>query len=252
MGVPEEQRFTVSPAAEPFTPTRWTLVLRARGDSDTARQALGELCETYWSPVFRFLRVQGRSEDSARELTQDFFARILAGPGLGGADPSRGRFRSYLLGALKHYLADARDRALRDKRGAGREHLPIDAPASDPTSPSLRIEDPGAQPSDAVFDREWALTLMDRALKALQVQWDASGKGRQYERLKPWLVGGSEPLAQAEAARDLGLSEGAAKVAIHRLRKRFRELIRSELAEIVAHPGEVDAELRYLVEVLAR
>jgi len=242
----------MSTAPGQFIATRWTLVLRARGDSDAARKALGELCEAYWSPVFRFLRSEGRDEEIARELTQDFFARILAGTGLGGADPRRGRFRSYLLGALKHYLGDARDHALRQKRGAGREHIPIDSPAPDRTSATLEIPDPAGPPADTVFDREWALTLMDRTLKSLQTEFAAQDKQRQFDLLKDWLSGTDPTRSQANAARELGLSEGAIKVAVHRLRKRFRELIRAELAQTVDTEEDIDTELRYLVEVLAK
>jgi RNA polymerase sigma-70 factor (ECF subfamily) len=242
----------MSAAPGQFNPTRWTLVLRAQGDSDAARKALGELCEAYWTPVFRFPRSEGRHEEIARQLTQDFFARVLAGPGFGGADPSRGRFRSYLLGALKHYLADARDYALRQKRGAGQEHVPLDGPAPGETSATVEVPDPTGPPADTMFDREWALTLMDRALKSLQTEFAAQKKEQQFAHLKDWLSGASPTRSQAEAAHELGLSEGALKVAIHRMRKRFRELIRAELAQTVDTEESIDAELRYLVEVLAR
>src|SRR3954468_13823854 len=142
-----------------FAPTRWTLVLRARGESVEARGALSELCEAYYQPVFRFLRREGREEDAARELTQEFFARLLAGGGLGAADPRRGRFRSYLLGAVKHFLADQRDREQRQKRGGGVRPESLDA--STDTSPMLQIADMASAPDDTFFDREWALAAME-------------------------------------------------------------------------------------------
>src|SRR6185436_1085314 len=146
-----------------FAPTRWTLVLRARGDSSEGRAALGELCEAYWTPVFRFLRGEGRNEDSARDLTQEFFARLLARGGFDTVEPGRGRFRSFLLGAVKHFLSDVRDHERRLKRGGGQVIEPLAAGTD--TSPGLQIPDPSSAPSDTFFDRQWALVLMDRALR---------------------------------------------------------------------------------------
>lgn len=231
-----------------FAPTRWTLVLRARGESVEARGALCELCEAYYQPVFRFLRREGREEDAARELTQEFFARLLAGGGLGAADPRRGRFRSYLLGAVKHFLADQRDREHRQKRGGGATPEPLET--STDTSPGLDIADPGAWPPDAWFDREWALSVMDRALAALAAEFAKADKAAQFEALKPWLVGETPALSQADAATRLGMSEGAVKVGVHRLRRRFRELVKADIAQTVHRPEEVDAELRHLIEAL--
>ena len=242
-GESPEQRAT-------FAPTRWTLVLRARGESAEARGALSELCEAYYQPVFRFLRREGREEDAARELTQEFFARLLAGGGLGAADPRRGRFRSYLLGAVKHFLADQRDREQRQKRGSGVAPESLDAQTD--TQPALQVPDHASTPDDTLFDREWALAVMDRALQSLAAEFAGADKAEQFTVLKPWLVGDGALLPQAEAGARLGLSETAVKVAIHRLRKRFREVIRAEIAQTVDEGGDVDRELRYLVEVLTR
>lgn len=235
-------------SAANFAPTRWTLVLAARGDSEPARAALGELCGTYYQPVFRFLQREGRSEDAARELTQEFFARLLARDGLATADPARGRFRSFLLGALKHFLGDQRVRERAAKRGGGAVHEPLPEPTD--TSPGRELAAPGPASPEAWFDRQWALAIMDRALSTLAAEHAAEGKADQFERLKPWLVGAAA--AQADVAGQLGWSEGALKVAVHRLRKRFRELVRAEIAQTVPAFAEVDAELRYLVDVLAR
>jgi RNA polymerase sigma factor (sigma-70 family) len=244
---------SLAPLPDPrFAPTRWTVVLRARGDSPESRQALGELCEAYWSPVFRFLRSEGRDEDTARELTQEFFARLLNRGGLGQVEPERGRFRSYLLGAVKHFLSDARAREHRLKRGQGMAPESLDLATRGGTLPGLQVPDPNGLPPDTFFDRAWALALMDRALSALERELSGLGKAEQFETLKPWLVGETAGLSQVQAAAKLGLNEGAVKVAIHRLRKRFRELVRAELAQTVHQPGEVDEELRYLVEVLSR
>ena len=241
---------STAPNTSPFAPTRWTLVLRARGNTVEARGALSELCEAYYQPVFRFLRREGREEDAARELTQEFFARLLAGGGIGAADPQRGRFRSYLLGAVKHFLADQRDHEQRAKRGGGATPESLDA--DDGSSPALQIADGANAPNDAMFDRAWALAVMDRALTSLAAELAGEGKADQFAMLKPWLAGDADALPQSEAAARLGVSETAVKVAIHRLRKRFRETIRAEIAQTVDDSAEVDAELRYLVEVLAR
>ena len=233
-----------------FAPTRWTLVLRARGESIEARGALSELCEAYYQPVFRFLRREGREEDAARELTQEFFVRLLAGGGFGAADPRRGRFRSYLLGAVKHFLADQRDREHRQKRGSGVAPESLDAQTD--TQPALQVADHASTPDDTIFDREWGLAVMDRALQTLAAEFAGADKSDQFTALKSWLVGDAAALPQAEAAARLGLSESALKVAIHRLRKRFREVIRAEIAQTMEDVRDVDAELRYLVDVLAR
>ena len=184
-----------TPLDAAFAPTRWTLVLRARGESVEARGALCELCEAYYQPVFRFLRREGREEDAARELTQEFFARLLAGGGLGAADPRRGRFRSYLLGAVKHFLADQRDREHRQKRGRGVVPESLDAQSA------LQVADHASTPDDTLFDREWALAVMDRALQTLAVEFAGADKAEQFTVLKPWLVGDAALLPQAEAAR---------------------------------------------------
>jgi RNA polymerase sigma factor (sigma-70 family) len=241
---------SASHPGSPFAPTRWTLVLRARGETPEARAALSELCEAYYQPVVRFLRREGRDEDAARELAQEFFARILERGELGAADPSRGRFRSYLLGSVKHFLSDRRKHEGRSKRGGAAVHESIEQPATD-GSAAREIADEGATVPDTWFDREWALTVMARGLSETEADYKRGGKTEHFERLKPWLAGEAESLSQAEAARGLGMSEGAVKVAIHRLRKRFRELIRAEIAQTVAEGTDIDAELRYLIEVLS-
>jgi RNA polymerase sigma factor (sigma-70 family) len=244
---------TTAPApSTQFAATRWTLVLRARGDTPEARLALGELCTAYWTPVFRFLRREGRDDDTSRDLTQEFFARLLAGDGLATVDPARGRFRSFLLGAVKHFLADARARERRLKRGGGVAPESLDAPGDTGTTATLQVPDPAAALADEVFDREWALAVMDHALVAAERELAADGKQAHFDVLKPWLVGDTSGVSQAEAAQRLGLSEGAVKVAVHRLRKRFRELVKSEITQTVGDPALAQEELRYLVEVLSR
>jgi DNA-directed RNA polymerase specialized sigma24 family protein len=234
-----------------FAPTRWTQVLRARGETAEAQAALGELCAAYWQPVFDFIRRDGRDEDAARDLTQEFFARLLARRGLDTVEPGRGRFRSFLLGAVKHFLADQHAHAHAAKRGAGHVPISIEAGPGTDTTAGLQIPDPTGPVSDMVFDRQWALTLVDRAVARLAADFAAEGKQAQFDALKPWLLGEVASLSQADSARQLGLSEGAVKVAVHRLRKRFRELVKAEIAQTVNGADEVQDELRYLVETLS-
>lgn len=224
-----------------FNPTRWTLVLRSRGEGDEAKVALSDLCAAYYEPVVSFLRREGRSEDVAREVAHAFFENALTG-GLGAPDPSRGRFRGYLLGALKHFLSKRRDAALAGKRGGGVEHVPLFN--ENDTAPGLPM--PGLSDDTLAFDREWALTLIARALAALEAEH--SHKPEFFNALKPWLDGGAMA-SQADAALALGMSETAVKVAIHRLRARFRELVRAEIAATVSDPAEVADELRHLIAI---
>ena len=234
----------MSTPAGNFAATRWTLVARASGGDSTGRAALSELCAAYYAPVNAFLRAEGRPEDDARELAHEFFARVLAGGALGGADAARGRFRSYLLGALKHFLGDQRDRARAEKRGGGIAPEPLD-PGTSAGQPL-----PAACDDDRIFDRQWALTLIARALEIVGGELRDAGKAAHFDTLKPWLTGESAALSQADAARHLGMSEGAVKVAVHRLRQRFRETVKAEIAQTVSGGADVDAELSHLLAVL--
>jgi len=227
-------------------------VFRARGRSAESLAALSELCEAYYAPVLTFLRREGRDEETARELAQEFFSRLLANPRLSGAEPGRGRFRSYLLGAVKHFLVEKRQRVTAAKRGGGQSPISLDAAPATETSGEMQIPDPAASVPDAWFDRQWATTLVDRAVAVLGSEAEREGNEMQFSVLKPWLLGEVPALSQADAARQLGLSEGAVKVAVHRLRKRFRDVVRTQLAQTVADPTEIQEELRYLVEVLAQ
>lgn len=225
-------------SAAQFAPTRWTVVMQAKGSDEAARAALQELCSAYYAPVVGFLRAAGRGEDAARELAHDFFARVLEGEALSGAERSRGRFRSYLLGALKHFLADRHDREMAEKRGSGVEPESLD------DVEVATVED------ERVFDRHWALAVIARALEVTEGDFREAGNGEQYAVLKPWIAAQGDLPTQAAAAERLGLSEGAVKVAIHRLRQRFREAIRAEVAQTVPSGGEVEAEMRHLLSVL--
>jgi RNA polymerase sigma-70 factor (ECF subfamily) len=236
------------PHSGAFFTTRWTLVMRARSDAPEARAALGELCEAYWAPVFHFLRREGRDEDTSRELAQAFIERLLTTRGaIAGADPDKGRFRSYLLGALKHFLADLRRRDSRLKRGgdATIESLDADPPAG------LERADVSFTVPDTYFDRQWALALIERALESVRAGFEQAGKLPQFETFKPWLVGDCDSLSQSDVARSLGMTGGAVKVAIHRLREQFRKAVCHEIRQTVTSPEEETEELRYLIEVLS-
>jgi len=234
---------------ESFAPTRWTLILRARGETAQARTALSELCQAYYQPVLHFLQREGRSEDEARELTQEFFARVLSGSGFDEADPERGRFRSYLLGALKHFLADQRKRERRLKRSAGMAVESLDVTETDDKG-LLQVADTLSPLPNAFFDRQWALAVIARAMTVLEQEFLAEGKADQFSTLKLWLMGEDPSHSQREAARQLGLSEGAVKLAIHRLRKRFRDAVRAEISQTLHDPELVDEELRHLISAL--
>ena len=218
-----------------FHPTRWTLVLRARGEGEVAKLALSDLCAAYYEPVVGFMRREGRTDDEARETAHAFFETVLAG-GLGAPEPGRGKFRSYLLGALKHFLGKQRAAVLAGKRGGGMEQVAL-------------VDDTGAPDDTLAFDRDWAMNLIARALGALEAEH--AGKPEEFATLKPWLDGGASS-SQANAAHMLGMSGTAVKVAIHRLRVRFRELIRAEVAATVDAPAEVAGELRHLIAVATR
>lgn len=228
-----------------FAATRWTLVLRARGESGEGRAALSDLCAAYYEPVLAFLRRSGRSEDAAREMAHEFFARLLARGGFAGPDPERGRFRNYLLGAVRYFLRDQHDFTRREKRGGGAEHESLDLQSAD--APALQVADPSALDA-AAFDREWALALMNRAVAALETQ-QGTERAEQFAVLRPWLMG-EGAASHAETATRLGISESAVKVAVHRLRQRFRELLKAEVAQTLADPAELDDELRHLCAAL--
>jgi RNA polymerase sigma-70 factor (ECF subfamily) len=233
-----------------FVTTQWTQVLATRGDSPQARQALSDLCAAYYAPVFVLIRRATPSEEVARDLTQEFFARLLLRAGLGQVDPERGRFRFFLLGAVKHILADVHDEQSRLKRGGGQSPVSLDAGTD--SSPGMEIADASRPSPDLEFDREWAVTLLDRALDRLGREQTEAGKGEQFPALKPWLTGDKQELSLADLAGRLGMSEGALRVALHRLRKRFRELVKEEIAGTVKDPTHLRDEMGYLLEVLSR
>ena len=227
-------------------------MLEARGDSPDAKIALSDLCAAYYNPVFAFIRSHAPDEDSARDLTHEFFSHLLARKGISLVDPQHGRFRSFLLGAIKHFLSDARDHSRRLKRGGGQRLESLEAMSqSTDTSTALQVADLKVPTPDQEFDRKWALIVLDRALTDLAHEHEAAGKSDYFETLKPWLTGDSGNLSQADAASVLGVNEGAVKVAIHRLRRRFRELIKREIAQTLHNPDQVNEELSHLLQALS-
>lgn len=223
-------------------------MLHARGNSTEAKAALSDLCGAYYAPVLAFIQRSVSHEDSARDLAQEFFARLLARGGIDNVDPQRGRFRSFLLGAVKHFLADMRDHDRRLKRGAGQANESLDADAETPSgleAPDLKTAAP-----DREFDRKWALTLLGRAFAAMAQEYKEAGKSGQFEMLKPWLTGDGEENSQAEVASRLEMNEGAVKVAIHRLRRRLREVIQNEISQTVKDRADIELEMHDLLEAL--
>jgi RNA polymerase sigma-70 factor (ECF subfamily) len=241
---------SAAPNDSHFALTRWTLVERTRGNSLEARAALSELCTAYYAPVVAFLRRQVHADDAATDLAHEFFARLLEGGSLAEVDPEQGRFRNYLLGAVKHFLLNERRDAEREKRGGGRECISLSAGTD--TSPGIDVADQNAIPSDAFFDRQWALAIIERALRVLQQESEADHMADQFAILKPWLSPGGASQSQAQTAEQLKMTEGALKVAIHRLRKRFRQIVRQEVSHTLNNPAELEEEMRYLIDALAK
>ena len=236
---------SLAPKAPVFATTHWSIVLAAGGATPAAGDALAVLCRAYWYPLYVFVRRQGHGPHDAQDLTQEFFARLLAKRTLGAVAPERGRFRTFLLTAMDHFLINEWHRARTQKRGGGAPLLSLD---DDAEARYLR------EPADAItpekfYDRRWALTLLDRVLVRLGGEMGAMGKAPQFEALKICLGGGKH--AYAEVARGLGMTEGAVKVAAHRLRERYRALIRAEIAETVTSSEEVDSEMRDLFAALS-
>jgi len=231
-----------------FATTRWTLVATAGETSAPgAADALAQLCESYWYPLYAYVRRWGYPADEAQDLTQEFFARLLEKRYLQQADPARGRFRSFLLASLKHFLSNERDRARAQKRGGGVAPLSFDVETAEGR---YRREPPDIETPDRVFERRWALTLLDRVLGSLAEEHHRAGKGPFFERVRDLLTEGRADAPYAEIAVALGTTEGALKVAVHRLRRRYGELLREAIAETVADPADVDDEIRYLFAAL--
>lgn len=231
-----------------FPETRWSHVVRARGREPQAQAALSDLCAAYYEPVRVFLRSEGRDDELARELAQEFFEKLLSGNGVDGAEELRGKFRTFLLGAVKHFLSARRQHDVRIKRGSGMVPEPLKA-ALDSAS-GLDPADVSVLPPDVAFDRQWAITVLDRVLAALAAEMKTEGKEPLFITLTPFLTGGSEYGNLESAAAQLGVTPAALRVAVHRLRQRYRDLLRAELAQTLVPGASVEEELAALKAAL--
>jgi RNA polymerase sigma-70 factor (ECF subfamily) len=215
-------------------------------DTAPAMNALAELCRSYWPPLYAYVRRQGCDPHQAQDLTQEFFSRLLGKNYLADADRGKGKFRSFLLASLKHFLANERDRARALKRGGGQPVIALDAMTEEARA---RIEPQDGLSPDKAFERQWALTVLDQALSRLRAEFEEDGREELFEELKQFLAGTGRPddgESHAAIGAKLGMSEGAVKVAVHRLRRRYRDVLRGEIAQTVATPEEIDGEIRSL------
>ena len=236
------------PERHRFATTRWSLVIRAGGGSTEAGRALAELCETYWYPVYAFVRRSGHSTDAAADLTQAFFVRMLEKRYLKDARRDRGRFRSFLLASLSHFLSNERDREQAQKRGGGFRHVPFEPTTGEAR---YRLEPADDLTPERIYERRWTLTVLDQAMARLSAGYETRDRRELFLRLKPGLSGDG-PVSYREVADALGISEGSLRVAAHRLRKEYASALRATIAETVERPEDVDDELRYLLEVVGR
>jgi RNA polymerase sigma-70 factor (ECF subfamily) len=249
--MPPETTHPKPAEADRFAQTRWSMVVAAAsGDSTKARKALEHLCETYWYPLYAFVRREGHGADDAQDLTQDltqeFFARLLEKNWLDAVDREKGKFRSFLLAAMRHFLANEWDRAHAQKRHGGRALLSLDAESAE-----LRyaMEPADSATADKIFERRWALTLLDQVLARLRVEFADAGKAKIFDELKSALTG--EKIPYDEIGGRLAMNEGALKTAVHRLRQRYRELIRDEIAQTLGSEEDVDEELQHLMAAMS-
>ena len=231
-----------------FMTTRWSLILAAGGfASERSTDALATLCEAYWYPAYAFIRRQGHDADAARDLTQEFFTRVLEKHYFRDADPARGRFRAFLLTSIRHFLSNERDREQALKRGGRAQKLSLDVETAEG---AYQLEGRDDLTPEKLFDARWASVLLDRALTRLKQEYAAASKIGLFDHLKGFLTGASDDVPYADAARTLGLSEGAVKVAVHRLRRRFRDALVKEIAETVSDPADIDGEIRHLLQAV--
>jgi RNA polymerase sigma factor (sigma-70 family) len=231
-----------------FETTRWSLVLAAGSDdSSAARAALATLCETYWYPLYAYVRRRGTSADDARDLTQGFLTSLLERRDFEHVRQERGRFRAFLLASLQHFLANDAARRRTQKRGGSITFLPL---ALDEAEGRYRIEPEESSTPESLYERRWALMVIDRVLSELRREWEADGRETEFAELKSCLLGLNPPGGYAAIAVRLGISEGAVKTAVYRLRRRFQAELRKDIAETVSDPADVEDEIRYLVRAL--
>jgi DNA-directed RNA polymerase specialized sigma24 family protein len=230
-----------------FTTTHWSVVLEAQGESPAAQQALQKLCRTYWRPIFAFLRRQGLRPDEAEDITQGFFAELLERRSLSAVRREKGRLRSFLLGGIKYFLANEGRRAMAIKRGKGQRLVPLEEFRADD-----RIEMEPADPvtAETIYERRWALTVLENVLARLKDEYCAAGNAALFDSLKELLPDEPGSPSQAEIATRLGMTENAVRQAFYRFRQRYQAILREEIANTVATPGDIEDELRHLIAVL--
>ena len=230
-----------------FATTHWSVVLEAQGESPAAQDALEELCRTYWRPVYAFLRRQGVGPEEAEDITQGFFAQLLERRKFSALRKEKGRLRSFLLGALKYFLADERRRAMAIKRGKGQRLIPLERLRVDE-----RIEMEPSDPvtAEMIYERRWALTVLEHVLSRLKDEYRAAGNATLFDSLKQLLPDEPGSPSQADIAARLGMTENAIRQAFYRFRQRYQSLLREEIAHTVATPGDIEDELRHLIAVL--
>lgn len=236
------------PAGGSFLTTRWSMVVSAgNAHSPRSRESLAELCELYWRPVYAYVRRRGETPEDALDLTQDFFATLLEKNYVAAADPARGRFRSFLLASVQHFLLNAWDRKRARKRGGGVWHESLDI---EPEEGFLRYEPPIHETPETLFERRWAAGLVQRVIEQLRAEQERAGKLETFELLLPLMCAERQEESYAEIAATLRSTPGAVRVAVHRLRRRFRSLLIAEIAGTVSGPNDIDEELNYLITVL--
>jgi RNA polymerase sigma factor (sigma-70 family) len=233
------------PAA--FTTTHWSVVLEAQGDSPAAQEALEKLCRIYWRPIFSFLRRQGIEQEEAEDLTQGFFALLLERRDFSAVRKEKGRLRSYLLTALKHFLADEHRRAMAIKRGKGERLIPLEALRADE---GMHMEPADPLTAERIYERRWAATVLDHALDLLKDEYAATANAALFDSLTQLLPDEPGSPSRSEIAAQFGMTENAVTQAFHRFRQRYQKLLRQEIAHTVATPGDIDDELRHLIAVL--
>jgi RNA polymerase sigma factor (sigma-70 family) len=242
-------KYTTPSGAGQFATTRWSVILAASDSASTQHEpALSTLCQTYWFPLYAYLRRRGYDSHQAEDYTQGFFAGILERKGLRKADPKYGKFRSFLLASLKNFLADEWDRSHAQKRGGDKKVLSLDFDAA---ASRYEREPEHHMSPEKLFERSWALTVLTRAMERLKAESAVSDKQQLFERLKIYLTAEKDAVPYREVAEKLEMTEGAVKVAVHRLRRRYRELVRDEIAQTVTTEAQVDEEIRDLFAALA-
>jgi RNA polymerase sigma factor (sigma-70 family) len=234
--------------AIPFTTTHWSVVLEAQGDSPTAREALEKLCRTYWRPIYSFVRRQGIGPEEAEDLTQGFFALLLERKDLNTVRKEKGRLRSYLVASLKNFLADESRHAMAIKRGKGQRLIPLEKLSIDER---FQMEPADPVTAEQIYERRWASAVMERVLSRLKDEYRAAGHAVLFDSLKHLLPDEPGAPSQSDIASQLGMTENAVRQAFHRFRRRYRLLLREEIAHTVATPGDIEDELRHLISVVA-